>query len=133
MYSQNNKIMVIDDDYRINNLIKFFLQKDGYHVDSFTGSIEALDSFRKDEYDLVLLDSKIPELKQMSLYKKFKEIDNKVSICFTNADMESLEEIKKQAQEIYSNNIIFTSFSFDNHSKVDILLMENTDTILLQS
>jgi hypothetical protein len=69
----------------------------------------------------------------MSLYQKFKERDGKVSICFTNADMESLEEIKKQAQEMYSNNIIFTSFSFDNHSKVDILLMENTDTILPQS
>lgn len=30
MYTENNRIMVIDDDYSINNLIKFFLLKEGY-------------------------------------------------------------------------------------------------------
>lgn len=105
MYTQNNRIMVIDDDYSINNLIKFFLLKDGYKVDSFTDSIEALNYYRKDKYDLVLLDAKIPKLKEMSLYQKLKEIDSKVSICFTNADMDSLQEIKRQSPEM-DNNII---------------------------
>lgn len=39
--------MVIDDDYSINNLIKFFLLKEGYKVDSYTDSIEALNYYRK--------------------------------------------------------------------------------------
>ena len=38
--------------------IKFFLQKEGYEVDSFTDSIETLNSYRKDKYDLVVLDAK---------------------------------------------------------------------------
>ena len=29
MYSHNNKIMLIDDDYNINNLIKFFFENEG--------------------------------------------------------------------------------------------------------
>ena len=95
MSSKNNKIMVIDDNDNTNNIMKFFLQKEDYNVDSFTNSIEALHSFRKDEYDLVLLDSKMQKLKEeMSLYKKFKDIDNKASICFTNAERESVQEIK---------------------------------------
>jgi DNA-binding response OmpR family regulator len=65
--------MVIDDDYNTNSLVKFFLQKEGYYVDSFIDSIEALHSFREDEYALVLFDSKMPKLKEMSLYKKFKK------------------------------------------------------------
>ena len=104
--------MIIDDDYNTNTLIKFFLQKEGYDVDSFIDSIEALHSFRKDKYDSVLLDSKIPKLKEMSLYKKFKEIDNKVSICFTSADMDSLQEIKRQASQI-NNNIICKTLSLN--------------------
>src|SRR5215210_6224373 len=119
MSSRNNKIMVIDDDDNTNNLMKFFLQKEEYNVDLFTNSIEALNSFRKDEYDLVLLDSKIPNLKEMSLYKKFKEIDNKVSICFTHAEMESVQEIKQQIPDIdYDNNTICKSLSLNDQTKI---------------
>jgi DNA-binding response OmpR family regulator len=124
--------MVIGDDDNTNTLIKFFLQKEEYNVDSFTNSSEALHSFRKDEYDLVLLDSKMPKLKEMSLYKKFKEIDNKVSICFTNADMDSLQEIKRQASQI-NNNTICQSLSLNDQTKIDILLLNDKDTILIKS
>ena len=133
MSSRNNKIMVIDDDVNTNNLMKFFLQKEEYNVDSFTDSIEALNSFVKDEYDLVLLDSKIPQLKEMSLYKKFKEIDSKVSICFTNADTESLQEIKQQIPDIEDDdNTICKSLFLNDQTKLDILLLKNHDTIIIK-
>jgi DNA-binding response OmpR family regulator len=64
MSSNINKIMVIDDNDYTNNIMKFFLQKEDYNVDSFTNSIEALHSFRKDEYDLILLNSQMPKLKK---------------------------------------------------------------------
>ena len=133
MSSRNNKIMVIDGDVNTNNLMKFFLQKEEYNVDSFTDSIEALNSFVKDEYDLVLLDSKIPQLKEMSLYKKFKEIDSKVSICFTNADTESLQEIKQQIPDIDDDdNTICKSLFLNDQTKLDILLLKNHDTIIIK-
>ena len=132
MYSRDKKIMVIDDDDdNNNNLIKFFFEKEGYSVDSFTDSIKALNSFKKDNYDLVLLDSKMPKLKEVSLYKKFKEIDMKVSICFTNADKESLQELKRQIPDLNSNTI-FKSLSIDDQTKLDILLLKNNDTILIK-
>ena len=133
MYSHNNKIMLINDDYNINNLSKFFFEKEGYNVDSFTDYIEALNSFRKDEYNLVVLNSKTPKLNEVSLYQKFKEINNNVPICFTNSDMESLEEIKKQIQKM-DNNIRCQSLSLDdNETKLDIFLLDNRDTILIKS
>lgn len=133
MSSQNNKIMIIDDDDNTNNVMKFFLQKEEYNVNSFSNSTEALNSFRKDEYDLVLIDSTIPKLKEMSLYKKFKEIDNKVSICFTNADMESIQEIKQQALQFDNNNTICKSLSLnDDQTKLDILLLNDKDTIIIK-
>jgi DNA-binding response OmpR family regulator len=129
MHSRNNKVMVIDDDDdddNTNNLIKFFFEKEGYSVDLFTDSIKALHSFRKDNYDLVLLDSKMPKLKEeVSLYKKIKEIDKKVSICFTNANMESLQEIKRQLPDIDdNNNTVCKSLSLDDQTKLDILFVK---------
>ena len=138
MSSKNNKIMVIDDDDNTNNIMKFFLQKEDYNVDSFTNSIEALHSFRKDEYDLVLLDSKMQKLKEeISLYKKFKEIDNKVSICFTNTDRESIEEIKQQVVQSNNNNnnntdTMCKSLSLNDQTKLGILLLNDKDMILIK-
>jgi len=134
MSSKNNKIMVIDDDDNTNNIMKFFLQKEDYNVDSFTNSIEALHSFRKDEYDLVLLDSKMQKLKEeMSLNKKFKEIDNKVSICFTNTDRESIQEIKQQVLQSNNNNDTMSkSLSLNDQTKLDILLLNDKDMILIK-
>jgi DNA-binding response OmpR family regulator len=140
MSSNINKIMVIDDNDNTNNIMKFFLQKEDYNVDSFTNSIEALHSFRKDEYDLILLNSQMPKLKEeeMSLYKKFKEIDNKVSICLTNVDRESVQEIKQQILQSNNNNnnndTMCKSLSLnDVQTKVDILLLNDKDMILIKS
>ena len=142
MSSRNNKIMVIDDNANTNNLMKFFLQKEDYNVDSFTNSIEALHSFRKDEYDLILLNSQMPKLKEeeeMSLYKKFKEIDNKVPICFTNVDSESVQEINQQILQSNNNNnnnndTMCKSLSLnDVPTKLDILFLNDKDMILIKS
>ena len=83
----------------------------------------------------MVLNSKTPKLNEVSLYQKFKEIDNSVPICFNNSDMESLEEIKKQIQEMYdNNNITCQSLSLDdNESKLNIFWLNNKDTILIKS
>ena len=86
--------------------------------------------YRKDKYDIVLLDAKITKLKEMSLYQKL-EIDSKVLICFTNADMDSLQEIKRQSPEM-DNNIIPKSLSLDDQTRLDILLLDNNDTIIIK-
>ena len=83
----------------------------------------------------MVLDSKTPKLDKVSLYQKFKEKDNNVPICFTNSDIESLEEIKKQIQKMNNNNnITCQSLSLDdNETKLDIFLLDNRDTILIKS
>src|SRR5688572_7114571 len=124
--------MVIDDEYNANNVITFFLEKEGYNVDSFSDPIEALHSYRKNRYDLVLLDSKIPTLKELSLYHKLKEIDSKVPICFTNADTDSILEIKRQILDMNNNNTVCKSLSLDDQTKLDILMLENNDTIIIK-
>ena len=63
-------ILIIHDDIDINNLFKLF-QYDGYIVAPFTDPIDPLYSFRKNTYDLVLLDLKMPRMNGMILYGKY--------------------------------------------------------------
>lgn len=97
---KNNKIMIIDDDRDINDLFKLFLEFDGYKVDAFTDPIDALYSFRKDEYDLILLDLKMPKMNGMMLYHRLKRIDNNVVICFITANNEYIQRLKIHIPDI---------------------------------
>ena len=95
-----NKIMIIDDDRDINDLFKLFLEYNGYKVDAFTDPIDALYSFRKDEYDLILLDLKMPKIDGMMLYHRLKRMDNNVLIYFITANNEYIQRLKIHIPDI---------------------------------
>jgi DNA-binding response OmpR family regulator len=59
--TKGKNILIVDDDEDLTNLYETFLKFDGYEVDAFTDPTDALYSFRKDVYDLVLLDLKMPQ------------------------------------------------------------------------
>ena len=92
--------MIIDDDRDINDLFKLFLEFDGYKVDAFTDPIDALYSFRKDEYDLILLDLKMPKMNGMMLYHRLKRMDNNVLIYFITANNEYIQRLKIHIPDI---------------------------------
>jgi len=78
---KNRKIMIIDDNKDITNLFKIFLECNGYSIDVYTNPLEAFNNFRKNSHDLIVLDLKMPKMDGITLYKKMKEIDNKVIFC----------------------------------------------------
>ena len=74
--------MIVDDDEDITNLFQTFLEYDGYKVDTFTDPIDALYSFRKNIYDLGLLDLKMPKMNGIILSRKLKNIDHTLLFRF---------------------------------------------------
>jgi DNA-binding response OmpR family regulator len=89
------KIMIIDDDKDITNLFSIFLEHNGYIVDAYTNPVEAFNNFRKNSHDLIVLDLKMPKMDGLTFYHKIKEIDGKVIICFTTADINYIEDLRK--------------------------------------
>jgi DNA-binding response OmpR family regulator len=92
--------MIVDDDYDIANLFKIFLESNGYNVDAYTNPIDALNNFRKQRHNLIILDLKMPEMDEITLYKKIKEIEDKVIICLTTADKNIIQNLKKGIVDI---------------------------------
>jgi DNA-binding response OmpR family regulator len=79
------KILVVDDERDITSVIKKGLKSNGFEVDSYNDPILALEKFRAHVYDILIIDIKMPKMNGFELYKKMKEIDNKVKICFLTA------------------------------------------------
>jgi DNA-binding response OmpR family regulator len=118
------KILIIDDDKDINNLFKIYLEHDGYKVYSYTDPIEALYYFKKDEYDLILLDLKMPQIDGIAMFQALKKIDEEVSICLITADTSYLEQLKGKIPDIEKFIIYKPIFLKNLKEKVEALVLE---------
>jgi DNA-binding response OmpR family regulator len=89
------KILVIDDEPDFTYTIKTILEDNGFAVDTFTDSILALDNYKVNFYDLVILDILMPKMNGYELYTKLREKDPKVKICFLTAITTFNEDFRK--------------------------------------
>jgi two-component system response regulator GlrR len=107
--TKGKNILIVDDDEDLNNLYEAFLKFDGYKVDAFTDPLDALSSFRKDEYDLVLLDLKMPQMNGVELSQKLQNIDPNLFYRFITAAS------KEYIENLTTNNQIWKRISYINH------------------
>ena len=81
----NTRIFVVDDEPDVKLALKVALEENGFEVDAFDDPVEALDSFTKGLYDLLILDIKMPKMHGFELYREIRRIDNEAKICFLTA------------------------------------------------
>jgi two-component system alkaline phosphatase synthesis response regulator PhoP len=78
---KNCKILVIDDDIEITQLLKILLSSEGYEVVSSSSAFGGLELFKKQNFDLVVLDLGLPDLEGEHLCKIIrKESDTPIII-----------------------------------------------------
>ena len=101
------KILVVDDESDIANSLKKGLEYRGYSVDAYTDPQKALENYRVGEYDLCMIDIKMPRMSGFQLYVKIKMLDQSVRICFCTAfEAEYRQEFHKAFPELDEQNFI---------------------------
>jgi DNA-binding response OmpR family regulator len=125
------KILIIDDDRDINNLFKIYLEHDNFQVDSYTDPVDALYYFKKDRYDLILLDLNMPQIDGIAMFHALKNRDNKTIICLTTADLSYLEQVKKKIPNIEKYVIHKPILLRNLKDKINELVSEKSKNILL--
>ena len=83
--NKSKRILMVDDETDVNYTFETVLKENGFVVDSFDNAVLALNNFKADLYDLVLLDIKMPEMDGFKLYEEMNKIDNKFKVCFLTA------------------------------------------------
>lgn len=69
-------ILVADDETEIRQLLRLYLEKDGYRVLEAEDGIHAVSLLQKEEIDLVLLDIMMPGLNGYQVLRKLREQSN---------------------------------------------------------
>ncbi|HET8856041.1 MAG TPA: response regulator [Nitrososphaeraceae archaeon] len=121
--TKGKRILIIDDDEDITNLFQTFLEYDGYKVDASTDPIDALYSFRKNVYDLALIDLKMPKMNGLILSQKLKNIDPALLFCYITADKEYIQNLKNSISDIEKIVIYKPILLSELRDKIHFLLL----------
>ena len=78
MLNEKNKILIVEDEQDIRDLLIFNLQKEGFKVESADNGDSALSLIRKNNFDLILLDLMLPGIGGFDLTRILKN-DRKTS------------------------------------------------------
>ena len=75
----NEKILVVDDEKEIADLLEVYLKNDNYIVHKYYNGIEALECIQKTEIDLAILDVMLPDIDVFA--KKLEKIFISLLLC----------------------------------------------------
>ena len=68
-----NKIIVVDDEKEIRNLIEIYLKNEGYEVTKASDGEEALEILEKEDKHLIILDIMMPKMDGIEVCKRVRE------------------------------------------------------------
>ncbi len=92
--NNNNKILVVDDESDIVDVIRFCLQMYGYKVCTYTDPLAALEHFKSNSknHHMVISDIRMPAMNGYEFVKQVKKINPKVKVVLMSAfEMENKE------------------------------------------
>ena len=111
------KILVVEDDYGIRDLIELTLKMENYTTITAKDGEEALNKIENEKFDLILLDVMMPKLNGFSVCKKIRtnidNIYNKKDIPIIFITAKSDEDDNLYGYEIGSDDYVTKPFSLN--------------------
>ncbi len=87
------RILVVDDEILIREVIKEYSLNEGYEVDEASNGEEALELIEKNNYDVVIMDVMMPEMDGLTAIKELKEIKN-IPVIILSARKEEYDKLQ---------------------------------------
>ena len=95
-YDKNRKpsVLVIDDDVRVRDMLKQFLEKKGYNVSVVKNGEEALHAVESDRPQMILLDVKMPKMNGVAALQEIRRVNADVPVMMITGqdDLETVRE-----------------------------------------
>lgn len=105
------KILVVDDEKDILELIDYNLTKNGYRVKTASSGEEALDLVKENDYDLIILDLMLPGVDGFDITKIIKADKQKAGIPIVMVTAKADEADKVAGLEIGADHYVTKPFS----------------------
>ncbi|MCJ7691293.1 MAG: response regulator transcription factor [Clostridiaceae bacterium] len=79
----NERILLVDDEERIRDMIKEYTSLEGYVIDEAADGVQALELFSQHKYSLIILDVMMPKIDGWSVCRKIRTTSNVPVIMLT--------------------------------------------------
>ena len=86
------KVLVVDDEKAIVDILKFNLEKEGFQVNTAYDGEQGMESFRKEEPDLIILDIMMPKINGLDVCKMIRK-ESSVPIIMLTAKAEEVDKV----------------------------------------
>ncbi|MDP8941813.1 MAG: response regulator [Thermoproteota archaeon] len=103
---KGKRILIVDDEPDVNLALRIVLEDNSFIVDSFNDPLRALENFKVNLYDLIILDIKMPKKDGFEVYKEILKIDNRVQVCFLTAGDINYRSLKETFPTLDENQFI---------------------------
>lgn len=88
------RILLVEDEDHLNEMVKMNLEIDGFKVIPEKNGVTALQRFKEEKFDLVILDVMLPGADGIQVCESIRLIDNEVPIIFVSAKGSPEDRIK---------------------------------------
>ncbi len=88
----NEKILIVDDDINICELLRIYLEKDGFKTEVAINGIDAVNMFKSTDPDIILLDIMIPGLDGWQVCSEIRKT-SQVPIIMLTAKGETFDKV----------------------------------------
>ncbi|KKN09034.1 hypothetical protein LCGC14_1050610 [marine sediment metagenome] len=124
-----NRILIIDDDIGMTETLSDILSDMDYITDTVNEGYKGIDMIRKNSYDLVLLDIKMPVINGVETYKKIKDIIPSLKVIMMTAY--SVEELVEEAINEGAFGIIYKPINIKNLLAIIEKLLRNIRILIV--
>ena len=94
METMAKTILIVEDDFNIADLLRLYLEKDGYTVHMAPDGGKGVELFRQVKPDLVLLDLGLPDMDGMDILAQFQDLPQDVPVIIISARDRENEKVK---------------------------------------
>ena len=109
--SKANKIFIVDDEPEMTEELKEILEDEGYEVKVAFNGVEAIKSFKKHQFGLVLLDIKMPKMDGIETYRRMRKISRDVPIIIVTGSF--AKKNAEQALREGANDVVYKPFEVE--------------------
>lgn len=102
------KVLIIEDEIKVVEAVKAYLEKDGFTVDYAMLGNDALQIFNENRYDLIVLDLMLPDITGEEICKKIRQVSDVPIIMLT---AKSSEDSKINGLNIGADDYLIKPFS----------------------
>lgn len=103
-----HSILIVEDEEKISRLLELELQYEGYEVSKAFDGVEAIERYRSQKFDLILLDVMIPEISGIEVLRRIRSNDPYTPVLLLTA--KSSVEDKVSGLDLGANDYITKPF-----------------------